>query len=128
MPGSSVEPTSPVINEIAKPWKIGSKKMTPASATTAGGVRSVGRKRTPPVIEAGVPYEAPAAQLVADKVYRRRFGIRCVGSGDELEHLNIVDAGRADPVKKIVLASETRNVKLKNGDGLLLRLNAASHD
>jgi hypothetical protein len=27
-----------------------------------------------------------------------------------------------------VLASETRNVKLKNGDGLLLRVNAASHD
>jgi hypothetical protein len=31
-------------------------------------------------------------------------------------------------VGKIVLASETRNVKLKNGDGLLLRVNAASHD
>ena len=45
-----------------------------------------------------------------------------------IEHLNIVDAGRADPVGKIVLASETRNVKLKNGDGLLLRVNAASHD
>jgi hypothetical protein len=45
-----------------------------------------------------------------------------------IEHLNIVHAGRTDPVGKIVLASETRNVKLKNGDGLLLRVNAASHD
>jgi hypothetical protein len=41
-----------------------------------------------------------------------------------IEHLNIVHAGRTDPVGKIVLASETRNVKLKNGDGLLLRVNA----
>jgi hypothetical protein len=39
-----------------------------------------------------------------------------------IEHLNIVHAGRTDPVGKIVLASETRNVKLKNGDGLLLRV------
>ena len=45
-----------------------------------------------------------------------------------IEHLNIVRAGRMDPVGKIVLASETRKVKLKNGDGLLLRVNAASHD
>jgi hypothetical protein len=45
-----------------------------------------------------------------------------------IEHLNIVHAGRMDPVGKIVLASETRNVKLKNVDGLLLRVNAASHD
>jgi hypothetical protein len=45
-----------------------------------------------------------------------------------IEHLNIVHAGRTDPVGKIVLASETRNVKLQNGDGLLLRVNAASHD
>jgi hypothetical protein len=45
-----------------------------------------------------------------------------------IEHLNIVHAGRTDPVGKIVLASETRNVKLKNGDGLLLRVNAGSHD
>jgi len=45
-----------------------------------------------------------------------------------IEHLNILHAGRTDPVGKIVLASETRNVKLKNGDGLLLRVNAASHD
>ena len=45
-----------------------------------------------------------------------------------IEHLNIVHAGRTDPVGKIVLASGTRNVKLKNGDGLLLRVNAGSHD
>ena len=45
-----------------------------------------------------------------------------------IEHLNIVHAGRTDPLGKIVLASETRNVKLKNGDGLLLRVNAASHE
>ena len=45
-----------------------------------------------------------------------------------IEHLNILHAGRTDPVGKIVLASETRNVKLKNGDGLLLSVNAASHD
>jgi hypothetical protein len=45
-----------------------------------------------------------------------------------IEHLNIVDAVRKDPVGKIVLVSETRIVKLKNGDGLPLRVNAASHD
>jgi hypothetical protein len=43
-----------------------------------------------------------------------------------IEHLNIAHAGRTDPVGTIVLASETRNVKLRNGDGLLLRVNAVS--
>ena len=45
-----------------------------------------------------------------------------------IEHLNIVRCWPNGPSGKIVLASETRNVKLKNGDVLLLRVNAASHD
>jgi hypothetical protein len=43
-----------------------------------------------------------------------------------IEHLNIVHAGRTHPVGTIVLASETQNVKLRSGDGLLLRVNAVS--
>lgn len=43
-----------------------------------------------------------------------------------IEHLNIVHAGRTNPVGTIVLASEKQNVKLRNGDGLLLRVAAAS--
>ena len=43
-------------------------------------------------------------------------------------HLTIVDAGRTAPAGTIVLASETQSVKLRNGDGLLLRVNAVSHD
>ena len=43
-----------------------------------------------------------------------------------IEHLNIVHAGRTHPVGTIVLASETQHVKLRNGDGLLLRVNAVS--
>jgi hypothetical protein len=39
-----------------------------------------------------------------------------------IEHLNIVHAGRTHPVGTIVLASETQFVKLRNGDGLLLRV------
>ena len=43
-----------------------------------------------------------------------------------IEHLNIVHAGRTHPVGTIVLASETHNVKLRNGDGLLLRVDPVS--
>ena len=45
-----------------------------------------------------------------------------------IEHLNIAHAGRTAPVGTIVLASERPGVKLRNGDGLLLRVNAVSHD
>jgi hypothetical protein len=43
-----------------------------------------------------------------------------------IERLRIVHAGRTEPVGKIVLAGETPNVKLRNGDGLLLRVNAGN--
>jgi hypothetical protein len=39
-----------------------------------------------------------------------------------IEHMNIVHAGRTAPVGTIVLASQTQNVKLRSGDGLLLRV------
>lgn len=45
-----------------------------------------------------------------------------------IEHLNIAHAGRTAPAGTIVLASETQSLKLRNGDGLLLRVNAVSHD
>ncbi|HEY2119925.1 MAG TPA: hypothetical protein VGH37_12120 [Candidatus Acidoferrum sp.] len=40
-----------------------------------------------------------------------------------IEHLTIVHAGRTQPEGTIVLASEMRNFKLRNGDGMLLRVN-----
>ena len=45
---SSVEATSPAIREIARPWKMGSKRITLAPTTTAAAVSSMGRKRTAP--------------------------------------------------------------------------------
>ncbi len=39
-----------------------------------------------------------------------------------IEHLNIVHAGRTAPQGTIVLASQTQNLKLRNGDALLLRV------
>jgi hypothetical protein len=39
-----------------------------------------------------------------------------------IEHLNIVHTGRTAPVGTIVLESQTQNVKLRSGDGLLLRV------
>lgn len=45
-----------------------------------------------------------------------------------IEHLKIAHAGRTAPAGTIVLASETQNLNLRNGDGLLLRVNAVSHD
>ncbi len=39
-----------------------------------------------------------------------------------IEHLNIVHAGRTAPEGTIVLASQSQNLKLRNGDALLLRV------
>ena len=135
------------------------------------------------VIEAGVPYEAPAegaphdwlptTQIGGDSAYgmwgpvmswndasevvgksvgdgvlarpRAREGAACRGDleGNDkpqalwvfstdacgtygIEHLKIVHSGRTHPVGTIVLASETQNVRLRNGDGLLLRVNSLS--
>jgi hypothetical protein len=40
-----------------------------------------------------------------------------------IEHLKITHAGRTNPKGTIGLASETRKLELRNGDGLLLRVN-----
>lgn len=40
-----------------------------------------------------------------------------------IEHLQIEHAGRTDPMGTIVLVSDARNLKLRDGDGLLLRVN-----
>jgi hypothetical protein len=40
-----------------------------------------------------------------------------------IEHLHIEHAGRTDPIGTIVLLSDARNLKLRDGDGLLLRVN-----
>ena len=45
-----------------------------------------------------------------------------------IEHLHIAHAGRAVPAGTIILASEMPNLKLRNGDGLLLRVNANRRD
>ena len=43
-----VAATSPIIRLMARPWKIGSKRMTNEPTTTAAAVSSMGRKRTAP--------------------------------------------------------------------------------
>src|ERR1022692_1588788 len=45
---STVEATSPAINDRAKPWKIGSNRIMLAPTTTAAAVNSIGRNRTAP--------------------------------------------------------------------------------
>jgi len=39
---------SPASSEIARPWKIGSARITTEPATTASAVSSIGRNRTAP--------------------------------------------------------------------------------
>ena len=48
MRDSASEATSPAISAMARPWKMGSKRITPAPTTTAAAVSSMGRKRTAP--------------------------------------------------------------------------------
>src|SRR5579883_958441 len=45
---SKREATSPAINEMANPWKIGSARMMADPTTTAAAVNSMGRNRTAP--------------------------------------------------------------------------------
>ena len=45
---SSSDATSPAISEIARPWKIGSNRITPAPTMTAAAVSAIGRNRTAP--------------------------------------------------------------------------------
>ncbi len=40
-----------------------------------------------------------------------------------IEHLTITHAGRTDPKGTIILASDVDKLSLRNGDGLLLRVN-----
>jgi len=44
-----------------------------------------------------------------------------------LEHINIVHSGRTNPTAVIVLASDTGEFKIRNGAGMLLRVNAIGH-
>ena len=48
MRDSSSEATSPAIRAIARPWKIGSNRITMKPTTTAAAVSIIGRKRTAP--------------------------------------------------------------------------------
>ena len=45
---SNKDATSPAINEIARPWNIGSKRITAEPTTTAAAVSVMGRNRTAP--------------------------------------------------------------------------------
>jgi hypothetical protein len=45
-----------------------------------------------------------------------------------LDHISIADAGRTDPAGVIVLAADRAELKIRSGAGMLLRVNASSHN
>jgi hypothetical protein len=45
-----------------------------------------------------------------------------------LEHISIAHAGRTDPIGVIVLVSESGNLKIPGGAGMLLRVRASNHN
>jgi hypothetical protein len=45
-----------------------------------------------------------------------------------LEHISIAHAGRTDPTGVIILASDSGNLKIPGGAGMLLRVRASHHD
>jgi len=60
MRDSRSDATSPAISEIARPWKIGSKRMTAAPTIMAAAVRAIGRKRTAPASTTACSRESPS--------------------------------------------------------------------
>ena len=63
---SSSDATSPAISEMARPWKIGSNRITAEPTMTAAAVSAIGRKRTAPASttasSSGMPVAARAAR------------------------------------------------------------------
>ena len=67
---NTVAATSPVMSEMAKPWKIGSKRITKAPPTTLTAVSSIGRNRTAPASSTALARGMPSARRISIKSTR----------------------------------------------------------
>jgi len=78
--------TSPAMRESARPWKIGSKRITPAPTTTAACGEHHGRNRTAPA-STTLPLRHSLLEPEFDEVHEdNRVAHHNPGSGNESDH------------------------------------------
>ncbi len=124
---SRSDATSPAISEIARPWKIGSNRMTAAPTIMAAAVSAMGRNRTAPASTTACSSGNALEQPQFDEVHQDdRIAHDDARTGDEADHRR----GREERAHRRVRRQDADQRERNGGhdqQGRLERLEPADH-